>query len=97
MAKGKKFDAAEKHFLKKEEAYRKQIKELDERVVKTIQLVGKLIEENNTLKKQVVQLTAERDELLKLNSLSPDELKKHMQHTQSAEAAYELFSARMRY
>lgn len=97
MPKGKKFDAAEKHFLKKEEAYRKQIKELSECAAKTIQLGGKLIEENNTLKKQVAQLTAERDELLKLNSLSPDELKSHMQHTQSATAAYELFSSRMRY
>lgn len=97
MSKGKKFDAAEKYFLKKEEAYRKQIKELSERVDKTIQLGGKLIEENNALKKQVAQLTAERDEFLKLNSLDPDELKRHMQHTQSAAAVYELISSRMRY
>ena len=97
MPKGKKFNAVEKYFLKKEEAYRKQIKELSERVDKTIQLGGKLIEENDALKAQVAQLTAERDELLKLNSLDPDELKRHMQYTQSAAAAYELISSRMRY
>lgn len=73
--KGKKFIAAEKHFIKKEEQYKKQIKALEsvllekaEREVANEALITSLSEQNATL-------MAQNKKLLELCKLSEDEVK----------------------
>lgn len=73
--KGKKFIAAEKHFIKKEEQYKKQIKALEsvllekaEREMANKALITSLSEQNATL-------MAQNKKLLELCKLSEDEVK----------------------
>ena len=63
MPKGKKFDAAEKHFKKKEDVYQHRIRELETTVsqlkidVKRLETEkGDLLSENNSLKEWVERL-----------------------------------------
>lgn len=72
MPKGKKFDAAEKHFMKKETAYRKEIRELSDQNKKLIQKANELESENERLNDWV-------ERLLKYTELSPEQLKEHIQ------------------
>lgn len=75
MAKGKKFGAAEKHFLKKEEAYQKRIKEL---AAETAQLRT----ERDSLTAEVQSLTSANEQqkewierLLAYTELSKEDIK----------------------
>ena len=70
--KSKKFTAAEKHFLKKEEQYRKQIKELEAQL-------HSVRSENESLKKTAMQYTElleQHHKALELLQLSNDDIKK---------------------
>lgn len=75
MAKGKKFDAAEKHFLKKEEIYQKRIKELSAEA-------ARLCAERDNLSAEVQRLTSENEQqkewierLLAYAELSKEDIK----------------------
>lgn len=76
MSKGKKFNAAEKHFLKKEEAYRKEQKQLNANLDAPYATINQLRKEIAELDKKLAAVTEERDEALKLSSMSQDEMKK---------------------
>lgn len=84
MSKGKKFDAAEKHFLKKEEAYRKEQKRLYEALTAANAAITQLREENAALDARLTAVIAERDEALKLVDMNPEELQKHIEQTKKA-------------
>ena len=84
MSKGKKFDAAEKHFLKKEDAYRKEQKRLEDALGIANETIAQLREENAALATRFAAVTAERDEALKLVAMHPEELQKHIEQTKKA-------------
>lgn len=73
--KGKKFDAAEKHFMKKEEQYKKQIKALETALIEKTEK-----EKSNdaliaSLSKQNAMLIAQNKKLMELCKLSEADLK----------------------
>lgn len=74
MAKGKKFDAAEKHFEKQRIEWRQQIRKLEvqlqEEVTKTYQL-AKTVQE---LKKENEQLKQVNQQLMELKDMTPEQL-----------------------
>ena len=84
MPKGKKFEAAEKHFIKKEEKLRKVIKELQSKI-------SELSEKNQELEKaltnaneQLDLLRIENSTLKDASSLSEDELKSLIERADQA-------------
>ncbi len=84
MPRGKKFDAAEKHFLKKEAGYLKSIKELKEALAAAAaEVAGKenqlqeVRAENELLKKEIEQLR-------KTAGLSPEEVSKLVRGAEGA-------------
>lgn len=93
MSKGKKYSAAEKHFLKKEEAYRKEQKRLYDNLDAAYSTINQLRKEIIDLNAQISELTVERDEILKLSAMSPDELKKHIVRTKKAAEMCDMFFA----
>ena len=84
MSKGKKFDAAEKHFLKKEDAYRKEQKCLYEALTVANATIAQLREENAALAAKLAAVALERDEALKQVAMNPEELQKHIEQTKKA-------------
>lgn len=97
MSKGKKFNAAEKHFLKKEEAYRKEQKQLNANLDAPYATINQLRKEIAELDKKLAAVTEERDEALKLSSMSQDEMKKHIEQTRKVASMYGVLSAMRRY
>lgn len=75
MPRGKNFTAAEKHFMKKEAAYHKDIKNLTSRLVATEKDLEKMISENKDLKLQIENLTAINNKLMETQNLTAEELK----------------------
>lgn len=74
MAKGKKFDAAEKHFQEKEIKLRQEMREMQRQVSKSNTCLAKALDENEKLKQENAKLKVENDKLLKLCKLSESEL-----------------------
>lgn len=97
MSKGKKFNAAEKHFLKKEEVYRKKQKQLYANLDTAYATINQLRKEIAELDKKLVVVTEERDEALKLSSMNQDEMKKHIEQTRKVASLYGVLSAMRQY
>lgn len=70
MPKGKKFDAARKHFEEKEIAYRQRIRQLEFEMKSIQEKDSKLEAENKVLKKELVKLKLKCDALMKSGKLS---------------------------
>lgn len=84
MAKGKKFDAAEKHFMKKETVYKKEIAAI---TAANHDLRNQLETANNKindLEQKNAQLEDWVARLLEYTELTPDELKKAVEANQAA-------------
>lgn len=75
MPKGKKFNAAEKHFLKKEETLRREIKDLQEILRNTQQTLERTLAMQSRLIAENASLKQERDQLLGLQGLSSEEIR----------------------
>ena len=84
MAKGKKFDAAEKHFEKQRVEWRQKIRglelQLQEQLAKTCQLT-KTVQE---LKKENEQLKQINQQLMKLKDLTPEQLQQLKENSKLA-------------
>lgn len=70
MPKGKKFDAARKHFEEKEIAYRQKIRQLEFEMKAIQEKDNKLEAENIALKKELVKLKLKCDALMESGKLS---------------------------
>ena len=75
MPKGKKFDAAEKHFMKKEEALRREIKELRDALTSSRQALENSLARQNQLVVENATLKQERDRSLQLQGLTQEEIR----------------------
>lgn len=73
MAKGKKFDAAEKHFLKKQQQYEQDIKALRNHNLALARKNTQLMVDNDILSDQVIRISKENDELRRLLNMTPEE------------------------
>lgn len=87
--KGKKFDAAEKHFLKKEEQYKKQLKGYAEQTV----YVKKLENEIFTLRKELANKQLEVDKLLELQGMTKEEFQEKLATDKLLQQALSIFSS----
>lgn len=85
MAKGKKFDAAEKHFEKQRVEWRQQVRKLEvqlqEELTKTYQL-AKIVQE---LKKENEQLKQANQQLMELKDLTPEQLEQFKEKAKLAD------------
>lgn len=93
MPKGKKFNAAEKHFEEKHVEYRKKIRELEQvnkvlhkKIYDNIDELEKLQTENEYLKQQ-------NDVLMKLKNMSIADIKTLVESRESINNALSLFNA----
>lgn len=97
MSKGKKFNATEKHFIKREEKYRKEqqclYKQLDDACVIIAQLEARIAD----LDEKLSVTAMERDEALKLAAMSPDEMQRYIKQTKAAADVCSILSAMGRY
>lgn len=84
MSKGKKFTAAEKHFFKKEEGYRKEQKRMTDELDAAKKVIAQLNARVSELEGQLVIALAGRDEALKLAGMTTEEMQKHLKQTQAA-------------
>lgn len=71
MPRGKKFTAAEKHFLEKERKYQATVQALEARN-------KQLSACNDLLKEELEKVKSERDELLELTSLNEQDIKSYI-------------------
>ena len=92
MPKGKQFNAAEKHFLKKIEIKNKELKEVRS-------FNSKLIDENTELKNKINELQKINennqiiiDELRKINNMSEDDIKDLLKGRRALESIIELLT-----
>lgn len=97
MSKGKKFNATEKHFIKREEKYRKEqqclYKQLDDACVIIAQLEARIAD----LDEKLSVTAMERDEALKLAAMSPDEMQRYIKQTKATADVCSILSAMGRY
>lgn len=91
MSKGKKFNAAEKHFEEKCVEWRKKIRELEkdnkalhEEIFNSHKRVEKLLEDNEILKKQ-------NKALAKLKNMSDEEIQLYIKSANGASLLTEMF------
>lgn len=75
MPKGKKFDAAEKHFMEKKVKLEKELKEARARTIEAVEKADRLQIENDALRKENEQLKSAAEMFAKANNLSPEDLK----------------------
>ena len=87
MNKGKKFNAAEKHFLKKEQVYKTTIKELETDVFNYKKQVEFLTKDKESLKEEIVNLNKnlediklQLEKIKELLPLSPEELNTYIKN-----------------
>lgn len=74
MPKGKKFDAARKHFEEKEVVYRQKIRQLEFEMKSIQEKDAKIMAENEVLKKELVKLKLKCDALMKSGKLSESDV-----------------------
>lgn len=75
MPKGKKFDAAEKHFMKKEEVYRRRIENLENTITQLQADMRRLADENGTLLAESDSLKDWVERLLAYTELSKEDIR----------------------
>lgn len=93
MPKGKKFDAAEKHFHKKEQELRKRIKFLENVIDQMNKEWNKLQLEYRQLKKENEKLTEVINQLMKTQNLSEEDVQALLAHTKHLNKVYEVMEA----
>jgi predicted RNase H-like nuclease (RuvC/YqgF family) len=81
--KGKKFNAAEKHFKEKEVQYRQQINKLNDQLQSRHVLIAELDHENGDLQRQNEKLLKEIEYLKDLYGLSEEEKAEYMRNVRS--------------
>ena len=74
MPKGKKFDAAEKHFEKQRVEWRQKIRVLEVQLQEEMARTCQLVKEIQELKKENEQLKQANQQLMKLKDLTPEQL-----------------------
>lgn len=74
MAKGKKFDAVEKHFEKQRVEWRQKIRELEIRLQEELEKTCELAKTVQELKEKNEQLKQENQQLMELKGLTPEQL-----------------------
>lgn len=79
MAKGKKFDAAEKHFEKQRVEWRQQVRKLE------VQLQEELTKTVQELKKENEQLKQANQQLMELKDLTPEQLEQFKEKAKLAD------------
>lgn len=75
MGKGKKFDAAEKYFYKKEVKLRQEMRKIIDWSDEIVNVNNQLVKENKQLKMEFNDLKEKYDKLLELSKLSEQEVK----------------------
>jgi len=81
--KGKKFDAHEKHFKKKEIELNRKINYLREKYTEINNQNIKLVKENEELEKENLDIKAKYEKLLEYSKLSDEEIKEAIQRDKS--------------
>lgn len=93
MPKGKKFDAAEKHFKKKEEDYQRRIKYLEGAVSQLQSDMSRLAGENGTLLAENDSLKDWVERLLSYTELSKEDIRKVCEQDKKRGEALATFSS----
>lgn len=93
MPKGKKFDAAEKHFQEKEERLQKQIKSYSEQATAAKQEANMLRAENEKLKNDLQQLALLNHQLQKASGMTDEQVKTLVHQTAATERLYSFLDA----
>ena len=75
MPKGKKYNAAEKHFIEKEQRYQKQIRRLNDMIAAQNLEIGRLKEEINERDNHILSLKDWIDRLLEYTELDKEDIK----------------------
>lgn len=83
MPKGKKFDAAEKHFKEKERRLNRLIDVHSNAAKEAYAQIDKLKAENEALKKEMEEVKAINEQLKQLHNLSDDDIKTLLQRSRS--------------
>lgn len=84
MPKGKKFDAAEKHFSKKEERYLRDLKYAREQQREAEETAQRIIKENEGLRQENEKLRVANEELRKAVGMSEEDLAKMLRDLDNA-------------
>jgi hypothetical protein len=92
MPKGKKFDAAEKHFTEKEIKYQQKIKEQEQTVTHVIKSYGIVTEQNRDLIEENNQLKQWVSRLLEYTKLSEADIREVCEHDKKLGNAVDAFS-----
>ena len=96
MPKGKKFDAAEKHFLEKKRQLDKVVRDANETARKAVEYASDLKKENDALKVKMAELEKENAILLKRCGMSEEDLQRAIKSDKAAETVTALMGI-MRY
>ena len=83
MAKGKKYEAAEKHFLKEEAKLKRQIKEAKDVSARLAEECKLLMAENERLKAEAKKLRQANAELMKTANLSEAEVQELVKRSEA--------------
>lgn len=88
---GKKFDAHEKHFRKKEIKLNREMNCLRERYTEVINQNMQLVNENEQLKQENLDIKAKYEKLLEYSKLSDEKIKEALQRDKSVNQLSTLF------
>ena len=91
MSKGKNFAAAEKHFQKKEEQLRKIARDAEEAKLAMMHKMTELEHDRAILQQQLELVTEQRDTLLTLLKMTPEDLQKHLAATHGMSKVLDTF------
>lgn len=93
MSKGKKFDAAEKHFMGKQSKYEKEIKLLNSRVAEQNATISEQKAQIDMLSAENLQLKEWIERLLEYTELSPEDIKTACEKDKKMAEAMSMFSS----
>lgn len=84
VLKGKKFDAAEKHFEKQKVEWRQKLRALEVRLQKELTKTYQLAKEVQELKKENEKLKQTNQQLMELKDLTPEQLQQLKENSKLA-------------
>ena len=96
MPKGKKFDAAEKHFEKKCVEWRKQIRELEQPNKELHKKMFDICDENEKLKMENERLKQQNETLIALKDMSNEDVRTLIKSKESLNSLSGMFDAMSR-
>lgn len=96
MPKGKKFDAAEKHFEKKCVEWRKQIRELEQQNKELHKKMFDICDENEKLKMENERLKQQNETLIALKDMSNEDVRTLIKSKESLNSLSGMFDAMSR-